>query len=83
MFIPDTEEERVENNTGSGTDFIVADSIVPETEEEESQEDTEDNTCIVSPETIVIDWVIIKNKQIFFRFFILLGAILICAQVPA
>ena len=55
VFVPDTEEERVENNSGSGTDFIVADSVLPEMEEEENQAETEDDTCIVVPETIVID----------------------------
>ena len=36
ISIPDTEEESVENNAGSGTDFFVAYSVVPETEEEEN-----------------------------------------------
>ena len=42
MFVPGTEEESVENNTGrrtdsaSVTDFFVVDSIVQETEEEEN-----------------------------------------------
>jgi hypothetical protein len=53
VFVPDTEEESVENSPGGTTDFIVADSLVSETEEEE--EGQGDDTCIVNPETIVID----------------------------
>ena len=45
----------MEKNTGSGTDFIVAHSIVPETEEEQNQEGTEEHTCIDVPEASVID----------------------------
>lgn len=59
MFVPGTEEESVENNTGrrtdsaSVTDFFVVDSIVQETEEEENLQDTQDDMDTVVPKTIV------------------------------